>query len=193
MKEAIPPLGLRMEFREKLFAWKKKQRNELINIIVEEVISSNVTLRAHDFPVLINEIVGIFPNEKAVEEYYFIPRNGRKNPSGKLYAKYKNRRSKKHKLTIADTENNDSDKLSSTEHFRSNSALVSEVDKSTLLAFKTYLSRDSSNWNEVRDKWKLTYGIRQQDLNEMESIDFLKSWPKLSDSRAPELVNDYQN
>lgn len=25
IKEAIPPLGLRMEFREKLFAWKKRE------------------------------------------------------------------------------------------------------------------------------------------------------------------------
>lgn len=48
-------------------------RNELINIIVEEVITNNITLHAtKDFLLLINEIVGIFPNEKAVEVSYML-------------------------------------------------------------------------------------------------------------------------
>lgn len=85
---------------------------------------------------------------------------------------------------------NDSDKDSSTETLRVNSEILTETDKKTLLAFKTYLSRDSSNWNEVCEKWKFTFKMRQQDLNEMGSISFFNSWPKISDSRAPALVND---
>lgn len=47
-------------------------RNELINIIVEEVINNNTTLHAKDFLVLINEIVVIFPNEKSVEVSHML-------------------------------------------------------------------------------------------------------------------------
>lgn len=43
-----------------------------------------------------------------------------------------------------------------------------------------HLSRNCSDWNEVR----------QQGLNDIGSFDFFNSWPKLSDSRAPELVNN---
>lgn len=91
---------------------------------------------------------------------------------------------------IDELEKNDSDKDTSTETSRVNSEFLVETDKSTLMAYKTYLSRNSSDWNEVCEKWKLTFKMRQQDLNEMGSIDFFNPWPKISDSRAPALVSD---
>ncbi|XP_037811933.1 uncharacterized protein LOC119603813 isoform X2 [Lucilia sericata] len=126
LKEAIPPLGLRIEFREKLFQWKKlqfevddetisvaskvdngiseeggfsgrrvlnkslmdilketvggramlecrtkkltiDQRNLLIQIIVEEAMCRQIIIRVREFPLLVDEIVSIFPSEKDVQ------------------------------------------------------------------------------------------------------------------------------
>lgn len=63
-----------------------------------------------------------------------------------------------------------------------------EIDQTIAIALKTSLKRDSSDWNDVCDKWKKTYHMRQRDLKELGSIDFLQAWSKLSHSRAPDLV-----
>ncbi|XP_046803850.1 uncharacterized protein LOC124419262 [Lucilia cuprina] len=161
LKEIIPLVGLRLEFREKLFTWRKKEfgiddetlsipskvqdwlydsqqqspsslsspldknlkdllmetakgkaildfyqkghtltdlnRNELINIIIEDSLFGNRSLSPRDFSNLVEEICQVFPNEKNVQKYYFIPRRGKKNPSGKLYSKYVNMKSKRKK------------------------------------------------------------------------------------------------
>lgn len=63
-----------------------------------------------------------------------------------------------------------------------------EIDESIALGLKTSLSRGSTDWTEICDKWKKTYPIRQRDLKSMKSNEFLQCWPKLLDSRAPDLV-----
>lgn len=42
-------------------------RNSLIKIIVEEAITNQIPIRIQDFPLLLNEIVWLFPSEKSVQ------------------------------------------------------------------------------------------------------------------------------
>ncbi|XP_055906775.1 uncharacterized protein LOC129942008 [Eupeodes corollae] len=69
------------------------------------------------------------------------------------------------------------------------SSQTDEVDDSISLALKTALSRDSSDWTTVCDKWKKTYSLRQQELSTTSNhSSFLKSWPKYGDARATQLI-----
>ena len=101
-------------------SFKNSNRDELINIIVEHTIFENIHLRPNNFLTIVTEICALFPKEKFAQvraiyrfvifntiviivhifnqEYYFIPRKGKKNPSGKLYTKYVNSRTKKKKI-----------------------------------------------------------------------------------------------
>lgn len=109
------------------------------------------------------------------QEYYYIPREGKKNPSGKFYYKF----GKRHSIPPPCIDDN---------ALNTTSSEVNELDDSVINALKTSLSRESANWNEVCDKWSKTFQARQNDLRNLTNIEFLKAWPKLSDSRAPELV-----
>ncbi|XP_036329684.1 uncharacterized protein LOC118741818 [Rhagoletis pomonella] len=253
LKEAIPPLGLRVEFREKLFMWKKKEfgiddetmsmpskvtewlqknnfmpssqssssphclskdlpsllqqtckgklilesykknqhltngnRDDLISIVIDEVIANDIILRGNDFVNLLEQIINLFPNEKGAREYYYIPRKGKKCPSGKLYGKYVNQRSKKRK-TIYLEQNTPSPASTKTNPSTKNYEVL-EIDFTICRALKASLSRSIADWNEVRDKWQKTFNLRQNDLKELTNIDFLQAWPKYSDSRAPDLI-----
>ncbi|XP_070071409.1 uncharacterized protein [Drosophila takahashii] len=241
IKEAIPPLGPRLIFREKLFEWRKtfyeanensvepplkqnepvkieedqsinsrksinykdlknlimetsrgrqilnfyeanncltkEKRDILINIILEDAIATNVILKPFDMANITNDIVSIFPKEKEMMDYYFIPRSGKSNCGGKLFSKFKNRNHKRSKMEI--------------QHVTQKPSLdqMSEVDVSVGNTLKGYLNRSSSNWEEIKDKWQKTFTMRQNDLRQMEWEEFFKSWSKLSHARAPELIS----
>ncbi|XP_058976925.1 uncharacterized protein LOC101889627 isoform X3 [Musca domestica] len=249
IKEAIPPLGLRIEFREKLFTWKKVQfgiddetisvqskvdnwlkekefhgkhvlnkslvnilkeypsarpllehknknknlttdhRNSLIKIIVEEAVSNQIPIRIQDFPILLNEIVSVFPSEKDVQDYYFIRRGEKGSPSGKLYSKYKNFRAKRlkydNKASIGDASN---ERKSSSDQLSSQIYENIEVDESIASALKVSLNRDSADWSDVCEKWKKTFHLRRQELSELNSGAFLESWSKFSHQKAADLI-----
>ncbi|XP_036335974.1 uncharacterized protein LOC118746249 isoform X2 [Rhagoletis pomonella] len=246
LKEAIPPLGLRVEFREKLIGWKKQEfdidddtisadsnvinwlnrpttsntsssrspvcrtyinkdlftllsntargtkilnfykennrldninRDEIIAILIEEICYGNISLKPSDFHSLVNEICSVFPSEVETKEYYYIPRTGKKNPSGKLFYKYVNcRKGKKGSHNIPHNEENNTQQC------------TEELNNSIISALKLSLSKESADWNEVLDKWAKTFSARQKDLKNLASSDFLKAWPKLADARAPELI-----
>ncbi|XP_067637305.1 uncharacterized protein [Eurosta solidaginis] len=253
LQEAIPPLGLRVEFREKLFIWKKKEygiddetmsmpskvtewlqsnnfmpssqssssphclnkdllsllqqtckgklllesykknqhltnrnRDDLISIVIDEVIANDIILKAKDFANLLEQIINLFPNENGAREYYYIPRKGKKCPSGKLYGKYVNQRSKKRKSMCF--EQNTPSPASDNTGAPTENDEVPEIDVTICRALKTSLSRSIADWNEVKDKWQKTFNLRQNDLKELTNIDFLQTWPKYTDSRAPELI-----
>lgn len=44
-----------------------ENRNDLINIIVEEIVRKDVALRAQDFSMLLTDICEIFPTERQVK------------------------------------------------------------------------------------------------------------------------------
>lgn len=52
-------------------------RNSLIKIIVEEAVSNQIPIRIQDFPILLNEIVSVFPSEKDVQVNKYIVVTGR--------------------------------------------------------------------------------------------------------------------
>ncbi|XP_070854894.1 uncharacterized protein [Drosophila suzukii] len=78
-------------------------KNDLLSIILEEIFSTGITIKYSDFSLLLDEICCHLPGEEKCKDYYFISRDGKKNPSGKLYSKYKNRRSRI-KLKLAQNE-----------------------------------------------------------------------------------------
>ncbi|XP_055907744.1 uncharacterized protein LOC129942723 [Eupeodes corollae] len=139
---------------------------------------SDINLKPSDFPLIVDQILSIFPNEEEAKDYYFIPREGKKNPSGRLYSRYANCRSKRVK----------SSQSSCTTITNETPFVEDEVDMSISEAMKTSLSRDSSDWNLVKEKWKKTFSLRQKELKLMSNDEFFKSWPKFCDARAPELI-----
>ncbi|XP_073842698.1 uncharacterized protein isoform X4 [Musca autumnalis] len=265
LKEAVPPLGLRVEFREKLFAWKKRelgiddetisvpskigewwkrnetpastpgtpgtphttvsygskakgilsedlkellthtskgklalecssankklsdeQRDDIINIIIEDILTNNVTLYAQDYMRILDEICSVFPLENEMRDYYYISRKGKNNASGKLYAKYRNKKSKKIKLL--DSEPSTSKAAAHTSSNLCNND-VPEFDESVENSMKASLLRECNDWGSICEKWKRSFNIRQRDIKSLSSHAFLLEWPKLSDARASEFVN----
>ncbi|XP_036340141.1 uncharacterized protein LOC118749448 [Rhagoletis pomonella] len=165
------------------------QREDIINIVLEEVISKNINLRVQDFPCIVDEICSIFPSEVNMQDYYFISRQGRNNPSGKLYSKYKNQKSKHRKVEGLSESSESKDKN------YANRSLVQtpEVDESISEAYKTSLNRDCADWAEVCDKWKKTFHLRQRDLCNLSPLDFFQAWSKLSHAQASDLIEiDFQ-
>ncbi|XP_067615182.1 uncharacterized protein [Eurosta solidaginis] len=147
IKEAIQPLGLRIEFREKLFMWKKR------------------------------------------EDYYFIPRQGKNNPSGKLYSKYKNLKSKRRKIESSSELSESPDENYCSQPI----AQTPEVDESVSEAYKTSLNRDGADWVQVCEKWKKTFQIRQRDLHNMSPSAFFQAWTKFAHAQAADLIEiDFQ-
>lgn len=65
------------------------------------------------------------------------------------------------------------------------------MDEDIALALKTSLNRDITNWEQVCEKWKKTFYMRQKDLKRLNNYDFLTTWSKYSDSRAYELVRKF--
>ncbi|XP_073842703.1 uncharacterized protein isoform X2 [Musca autumnalis] len=262
LKEAVPPLGLRVEFREKLFAWKKRelgiddetmsvpskigewwkrnetpastpgtphttvsygskakgilsedlkellthtskgklalecssankklsdeQRDDIINIIIEDILTNNVTLYAQDFMRILDEICSVFPLENEMRDYYYISRKRKNNASGKLYAKYRNKKSKKIKLLDSEPSTSKAAAHTSSNLCNNN---VPEFDESVENSMKASLLRECNDWGSICEKWKRSFNIRQRDIKSLSSHAFLLEWPKLSDARASELVN----
>ncbi|XP_070068488.1 uncharacterized protein [Drosophila takahashii] len=233
IKEAVAPLGLRIEFRQKLYQWRNSQsgdkkqfsekptdvvsavsscrkavlikslhsllnetqkgkdileyeethrilsqtlRDDLIAIIVEEAIFGNIAIKVPDFQTLLDEICLLFPSQISVKKYYFIPRKGRGNPSEKLYSKYSNRRSQKKKKMER----------------KSLEMVVSgadDEDSSICKAYKLTLSRTCDDWDSVRDMWKKTFNLRQQDVTTLNNLKFFEAWNKFSHAKAFELID----
>ncbi|XP_037708530.1 uncharacterized protein LOC119546370 [Drosophila subpulchrella] len=205
LKEAVPPLGPRLRFREKLLSWRKSilgpdgesqllptnieksketppnlyykakqvlgkglgtllaetnrgraildqgkkqmylsqnMKNDLISIILEEIFSTGITIKYSDFSLLLDEICCHLPGEEKCKDYYFISRDGKKNPSGKLYSKYKNRRSRI-QLNLAQNE-----LFEKYEDLENQTPVVSESDR-IALSLKPSLNRDGNNWDLV--------------------------------------------
>ncbi|KAL7723411.1 hypothetical protein ACLKA6_003666, partial [Drosophila palustris] len=182
LREAIPPLGLRIEFREKLFHWRKT-----VFGIDDETLSAPSKVAdwiIHNCSSSVSEKSDSSNLKVLQREYYFIPRKGRANAGGKLMSRYRNQRSKKAKYEstagsiscIEEESHNEED-------------LTDEVDSSIGIALKDSLNRDCSDWEEVKDKWCSTFHMRQSDLESMDPIEFLKNWTRLSDARASDLIN----
>uniref|UniRef100_A0A1I8M104 Uncharacterized protein n=1 Tax=Musca domestica TaxID=7370 RepID=A0A1I8M104_MUSDO len=259
LKEAVPPLGLRVEFREKLFAWKKRKlgiddetmsvpskigewwkRNETPestpctpdtigsnclkakgilsedlkellthaskgklalecssvnkklsdeqrdNIIIEYILTNNVTLYTQDYMRILDEICSVFPLENEMRDYYYISRKGKNNASVKLYATYRNKKSKRIKLLISEPSTSKAATHTSPNFCNKD---VSEIDESVENSLKASLLRECNDWGSICEKWKRSFNIRQRDIKNLSSHTFLLEWPKLSDARASELVN----
>ncbi|XP_070852414.1 uncharacterized protein [Drosophila suzukii] len=245
IRDAISNVGLRAEFREKLFFWRKSEfniddktisadskvsgwlkeqtstgssiqsavahlnisnilqlypkgqgllhyyetknvltnvhREDLISVIVEHAIATEFQIRTSEFPLIVDQIVSIFPTESEVRDFYFIPRSGKKNPAGKLYAKYTNNRTKRIKLDrILEVPVKDQTK--------SQKWNLLDFEETLYLADKTELMREISDWKLVLEKWNKTHLTRRKDVKTLDGAEFLKAWPKYADSRAPELI-----
>ncbi|XP_058982686.1 uncharacterized protein LOC131804199 [Musca domestica] len=254
LKEAVPPLGLRVEFREKLFAWKKRklgiddetmsvpskigewwkrnetpastpgtpdttgsncskakgilsedltellthtskgklalecssvnkklsdeQRDDIINIIIEDILTNNVTLYTQDYMRILDEICSVFPLENEMRDYYYISRKGKNNASGKLYAKYRNKKSKRIKLLISEPSTSKAATHTSPNFCNKD---VPEIDESVENSLKASLLRECNDWGSICEKWKRSFNIRQRDIKNLSSHTFLLEWTKLSD------------
>ncbi|XP_067644318.1 uncharacterized protein [Eurosta solidaginis] len=173
IKEAIPPLGLRIEFREKLFMWKKREYG-----IDDDTISVPSTVG----PWL--ETAGQNTKHILKKDYYFIPRQGKNNPSGKLYSKYKNLKSKRRKIDGSSELSESPDENYCSQPI----AQTPEVDESVTEAYKTSLNRDGADWVQVCEKWKKTFQIRQRDLHNMSPSPFFQASTKFAHAQAADLI-----
>ncbi|XP_070067915.1 uncharacterized protein [Drosophila takahashii] len=156
-------------------------KNDLISIILEETFSTGITIKYSDFSLLLDEICCHLPGEEKCKDYYFISRDGKKNPSGKLYSKYKNRRSRiKQKLTQNELFEYDEDLENQTPE-------DSESDRIEL-SLKLSLNRDGDNWDLVCEKWKKTFHLRQQEAKQLDSQEFFTVWSKFAHSQSSDLI-----
>lgn len=153
-------------------------RDDIINCIVEEIIFNDVSVTIAEFHLIVQEIVELFPCEDKIKDYYFIPRCEKKNPSGKLFVKYVNTKSRK---------KNKRQKADSIIEPKNKNISISSIDETEQLSIKNDLKR-SLPWDEVCEKWKNTVQLRRRDFELLNNTEFFEAWPKYLDARAPELV-----
>ncbi|XP_065723041.2 uncharacterized protein [Drosophila suzukii] len=67
--------------------------------------------------------------------------------------------------------------------------IFEEDDADICKAYKLTLSRTCDDWESVRDMWKKTYKIRQEDVTALNNSDFFKAWNKFSHAKAYELID----
>ncbi|XP_054087036.1 uncharacterized protein LOC128921961 [Zeugodacus cucurbitae] len=164
-----------IQYYEEWTCFTNKKRDAHIKIILEDVMLTKTKLRPEHFASIVEEIISLFPNEKESQDYYYIPRQRKKNPSGKLYSKYFNLKTKIRKSSPSAERS-----LSS----EVRDPLVDEnveVDETLSLCLKTSLQKDINNWDEVIDKWQKTFTFRKKNLAKLSNSDFLQEWPILKD------------
>ncbi|XP_055855860.1 uncharacterized protein LOC129919065 [Episyrphus balteatus] len=191
IKEVIKPVGLRAEFRQKLFLYLKSE-----NAIDDENLSNDskvITWLSRD------ETTDSPSSSKApsflssqIPEYYYIPRQHKKNPSGKLYTKYFNLKTKRRKWDISVQSSSSVDGPDTREAIavqEPEKSEESEIDESMSLSLKNILKRDCNDWKETVDKWERTFSLRQTDAKKYSKPEFLMEWPLYNDARAPSLID----
>ncbi|XP_055916553.1 uncharacterized protein LOC129949246 [Eupeodes corollae] len=161
-------------------------RADVINIILEDIFFHKKKLTPKDFPPIIEEILELFPSE--IKEYYFSPRGTKKNPGGKLWDRYVNQKAKRSRLLVPLSDNleeNSNQKDSVTKP-----SGLDKIETAKLLAFKLSLSRESSDWDSVKDKWQRTFDLRQKELKTSQTnVEFLIDWPLFTNAKAQDLIN----
>ncbi|XP_037940459.1 uncharacterized protein LOC119673270 [Teleopsis dalmanni] len=167
-----------------------KEREGIIEIILDEYcIYQKRKLKPEDMKTLADEIIQLFSCEKKNYDYYYIPRQRKKSPSGKLFSKYFNIRTKLRKLSESHKAAFENDESMEMDQVVVKTEAVEYMDISVNLSLKNDLSKDTISWDEVLDKWRQTFTLRQSDLTTFTYVEFLSQWPKLKDKRAPELIN----
>ncbi|XP_058974399.1 uncharacterized protein LOC101890023 isoform X2 [Musca domestica] len=150
----------------------ESHRHDIISIILEEVVTSNCILHISDFTLICEQILSLFPNEN--KDFYFIPRGPRKNPSGRLYDKYHNLKSKRRKVLGRSLSNQINE-----------SSEEDEIDEKTLSSLKEILRTDvskclsnSCNQTKASEFWVTTFPIRKKDIKAAKSnVVLLNHWP----------------
>ncbi|XP_073846869.1 uncharacterized protein [Musca autumnalis] len=99
----------------------RKHRDEIINTIVDYVITNEIKLHSSDFGKIVDMIVNIFPSEDEARDYYFINRKGKRNPMGRLYTKYYNTLKR---IRVRDIHQEFTPESSSTSHLQSAATLT---------------------------------------------------------------------
>ncbi|XP_054083855.1 uncharacterized protein LOC128920505 [Zeugodacus cucurbitae] len=69
-----------IQYYEEWACFTNKQRDALIKIILEDVMLTKTKLRPEHFASIVEEIIGLFPNEKECQNYYYIPRQRKNKP-----------------------------------------------------------------------------------------------------------------
>ncbi|XP_070073981.1 uncharacterized protein [Drosophila takahashii] len=64
-----------------------------------------------------------------------------------------------------------------------------DEDSSICKAYKLTLSRTCDDWDSVRDMWKKTFNLRQQDVTTLNNLEFFEAWNKFSHAKAFELID----
>lgn len=174
-----------MNFYEKSKQLTDFHRRALINLIVSK--NNDAVLSPSKINKIVDSIVEIFKSED--RQYYYsskkvLTKSGKRKLqySGRLYSKIHRCASKKRKLTLNDSID-EQDELIEDDFV--------DLNKELLSSLKTVLARDCSDWSKVKSAWSATFKLRQKELKEASFTitSFLESWPKFVDSRLKELVN----
>ncbi|XP_016837924.1 uncharacterized protein LOC103317241 isoform X2 [Nasonia vitripennis] len=160
----------------------------LVEIITLHFLrDNNLRLTDHDFKVLADKILELFP-EECLQTYYVgsvkkneSRRNKHERSKGKLVDKYRNRRTyilQSHKLS------------SQCQSTAKRVPVTNNLDVQSALESKEWLVINREK-REVLKHWEFTFNLRQTDAKNQEYqtvADIYKNWPILEESYGFELI-----
>ncbi|GAB0091037.1 uncharacterized protein DMENIID0001_058340 [Sergentomyia squamirostris] len=147
-------------------------QSDLVEIIVETHLLHEKTLGREAGMEYAKQIVHLFPSENT--KTYYVPskpKEGVKNPKGKIASKVKNTKSKYKSLFKKRCEV-EPEPVSEEQLNSSCNADISDIVE----ASKHWLQEHSEPWDEVTLNWKITSASRIQGMAYMDINEILESW-----------------
>ncbi|XP_055704424.1 uncharacterized protein LOC129802539 isoform X2 [Phlebotomus papatasi] len=168
-----------------------RERNILVTIIIEDNLKHELHMSPKDFTTHAEAILRLFPSENPL--MYYKPRlrksekkddqTTQKNPSGKLFNKYKNLKRKYSVKKTSDSTSSDAMEVSQV------SETGDENASNILMEQIQWLKENKEPWLEVLEKWQATSEWRLREQSVFSSQYFLDICPGLKDERGFELID----
>ncbi|XP_066594187.1 uncharacterized protein [Prorops nasuta] len=164
-----------------------KNRNIIVDIIMEDVLQKEKRLRNADFHGLAKQICEEFPTENL--NTYYVPPITKKESNinksisskGKLVSKYRNNLYGLKLLNAVGTTEEESD-------------TDENVDIDTEgLELKQWLSVTITPWDKVKENWKKSFNFRRQEYKKNKDFNIatiVAEWPILRQPNAFALINE---
>ena len=155
----------------KLEGW---QRTRIVDYVVHGLMARHASVTADLLEDVSKEICKVFSNEDPII-YFQRKKVGASTPTGKLYWRYNN---EKAKLRTPKKMKKEAPKPN-TERSSPDEAIT-----------KTWLHYNRKPWDEVVKRWKLSFNLRREELNNTPLVkDFLDDWPILKSENGFILVS----
>ena len=155
----------------KLEGW---QRSRIVDFVVDGLMARHASVTADLLEDVSKEISKVFSNEDPLI-YFQRKKLGASTPTGKLYWRYNN---EKAKMRTPKKIKKEAQKPN-TERSSPDEAII-----------KTWLHYNRKPWDEVVKRWKLSFNLRREEVNQTTLVkDFIDNWPILKTENGFTLVS----